>query len=91
MTRGRDGSGAEVSEFLYDILSIFLIGVCLYSVYGNTFGLFVETLAEFYSCAFEISAFFATLYAFCVTREHDIFEIYMDKSRILYLLKWCML
>ena len=40
----------------------------MYSVYSKTVGLFEETLADFHSCALEISPFFASLYAFCVTR-----------------------
>ena len=42
---------------LYHNLSNFLIGICLYSVYGNTFGLVVETLAELHSCVLEILPF----------------------------------
>ena len=44
----------------------------LYSVYSNSFWLFEENVAEFHSCALEIMPFFATLYAFCVTRGHAI-------------------
>ena len=42
----------------------FLNRVCLYSVYGKTFGLVVETLAELHSCVLEISAFFAKVYIY---------------------------
>ena len=78
------------------------IGVCLYSVYGKTFGLVKETLAEFHSCVLEMSPFFEILYIFCVTRGHiismlarrvgsksDSFKNYMEK--IQNVLKWCML
>ena len=48
----------------------FGICVCLYSVYGKTFWLVVETFAELFSCVLDISPFFAILYIFCVTRGH---------------------
>ena len=60
---------------LYYNLSTFWIGVCLYSVYGKTFGLVVEKgLVRFYSCVLEMSLFFAILYIFDI-ENHRILTL----------------
>ena len=57
---------------LYHNISTFRIGVCLYSVYGKTFGLVVETLAELHSWVLEMSPFSAIVYIFWNRGQGDM-------------------